>query len=108
MSARRRPPSTSPPPSAAIEQRVDVIDLDPQGNASTGLGISPADRRPGAYQVLSGEAGFAAALQDRGAGLDIIPPAPTLPAPSWSWSARRRGTSGGEPCAASMAPANTC
>jgi chromosome partitioning protein len=30
-----------------------VIDLDPQGNASTGLGIEPARRQVGTYQVLS-------------------------------------------------------
>ena len=29
---------------AAVGERVLIIDLDPQGNASTGLGISPASR----------------------------------------------------------------
>lgn len=41
---------------AAVGENVLVIDLDPQGNASTGLGIT---RRPGqrsSYQVLIGEA----------------------------------------------------
>ncbi|MBP2311595.1 ParA family protein [Azospirillum soli] len=37
---------------AAIGKRVLVIDLDPQGNASTGLGIPRADRRVGIYDVL--------------------------------------------------------
>ena len=32
---------------AAIDKRVVVLDLDPQGNASTGLGILTAERRPG-------------------------------------------------------------
>jgi chromosome partitioning protein len=59
---------------AAIEQRVVVLDLDPQGNASTGLGISPAERRPGAYHVLIGEADFAAARRKTLVpGLDIVP-----------------------------------
>lgn len=59
---------------AAIEQRVVVIDLDPQGNASTGLGISSADRRPGAYQVLSGEAELTVARRRTEVpGLDVIP-----------------------------------
>ncbi len=32
-----------------------LIDLDPQGNASTGLGISMADRGAGSYALFSGE-----------------------------------------------------
>ena len=37
---------------AACERRVLVIDLDPQGNASTGLGLTPAQRVTGSYQVV--------------------------------------------------------
>ncbi len=37
---------------AAIGKRVLVIDLDPQGNASTGLGIPRAKRALGSYNVL--------------------------------------------------------
>lgn len=40
---------------AAVGKKVLVIDLDPQGNASTGLGIDRADRGIGAYEVLFGE-----------------------------------------------------
>ncbi|MCI5048883.1 MAG: AAA family ATPase [Rickettsiales bacterium] len=40
---------------AAIGQRVLLIDLDPQGNASTGLGIDPADRRVTSYDLLIGD-----------------------------------------------------
>jgi len=40
---------------AAIGERVVVIDLDPQGNASTGLGIDRRDRRCSTYDVLIGE-----------------------------------------------------
>jgi chromosome partitioning protein len=40
---------------AAIGKRVMIIDLDPQGNASTGLGIEAAKRVRTAYQVLIGE-----------------------------------------------------
>ena len=59
---------------AAIDQKVVVVDLDPQGNASTGLGILPGQRRPGAYQVLIGEADFATARRKTLVpGLDIIP-----------------------------------
>jgi chromosome partitioning protein len=41
---------------AAINERVLVIDLDPQGNASTGLGIDRRNRRCSTYDVLTGEA----------------------------------------------------
>lgn len=41
---------------AAIGERVLIVDLDPQGNASTGLGISRTDRALSAYDVLVGEA----------------------------------------------------
>ena len=37
---------------AAAGERVLLIDLDPQGNASTGLGISRADRDRGSYALL--------------------------------------------------------
>ncbi|GHB27246.1 chromosome partitioning protein ParA [Pseudovibrio japonicus] len=40
---------------AAIGERVLIIDLDPQGNASTGLGIDRADREYSTYDVLSGD-----------------------------------------------------
>jgi chromosome partitioning protein len=41
---------------AAIGEHVLVIDLDPQGNASTGLGIDRKSRRHSTYDVLTGEA----------------------------------------------------
>lgn len=39
---------------AAIGERVLIIDLDPQGNASTGLGIDRQDRNVSSYDVLTG------------------------------------------------------
>jgi chromosome partitioning protein len=41
---------------AAIGEQVLIIDLDPQGNASTGLGIDRRNRRHSTYDVLMGEA----------------------------------------------------
>jgi chromosome partitioning protein len=41
---------------AAIGERVLIIDLDPQGNASTGLGIDRRNRRCSTYDVLIGDA----------------------------------------------------
>jgi chromosome partitioning protein len=40
---------------AATGERVLIIDLDPQGNASTGLGIDRASRKSSTYDVLIGE-----------------------------------------------------
>ncbi len=41
---------------AAIGERVLIIDLDPQGNASTGLGIDRRNRQCSTYDVMVGEA----------------------------------------------------
>jgi chromosome partitioning protein len=41
---------------AAIGETVLIIDLDPQGNASTGLGIARHDRQVSTYDVLTGDA----------------------------------------------------
>src|ERR1700728_5109295 len=40
---------------AAIGEEVLIMDLDPQGNASTGLGIDRRSRRYSTYDVLAGE-----------------------------------------------------
>jgi len=40
---------------AAIGEKVLIVDLDPQGNASTGLGIDRNDRKVSTYDVLTGE-----------------------------------------------------
>src|SRR5438067_13853367 len=41
---------------AAIGEQVLIVDLDPEGNASTGLGIDNRDRNHSTYDVLTGEA----------------------------------------------------
>jgi chromosome partitioning protein len=40
---------------AAIGERVLIVDLDPQGNASTGLGIDQKSRQVSTYDVITGE-----------------------------------------------------
>jgi chromosome partitioning protein len=47
---------------AAIGEHVLIVDLDPQGNASTGLGIERKSRRTSTYDVLTGKAPMRAAV----------------------------------------------
>jgi chromosome partitioning protein len=47
---------------AAVGERVLVIDLDPQGNASTGLGVDRKSRKISTYDVLLGESSLAEAI----------------------------------------------
>jgi chromosome partitioning protein len=59
---------------AAVGERVLIVDLDPQGNASTGLGIAKADRKVSAYDVLIGSALIEDAIvPTKVPGLDIVP-----------------------------------
>lgn len=59
---------------AATGWKTLLIDLDPQGNASTGIGIQPADRIRSSYDLLIDEAPIADCIQPtRIPGLDIIP-----------------------------------
>jgi len=41
---------------AAIGEKVLIVDLDPQGNASTGLGIDQKSRTISTYDIMTGEA----------------------------------------------------
>src|ERR1700691_6143379 len=59
---------------AAAGHRVLVIDLDPQGNASTGLGIERSARRVTSYELILGEAELGAAIVPTEIpGLSIVP-----------------------------------
>ncbi|MDO9126115.1 MAG: ParA family protein [Parvibaculum sp.] len=59
---------------AAVGERVLIVDLDPQGNASTGLGIGRAERKVSAYDVLIGAALIEdAVVPTKVPGLDIVP-----------------------------------
>jgi chromosome partitioning protein len=59
---------------AANDLRVLLIDSDPQGNATTGLGIAKGEGRLTLYQVLLGEADITSAIvPTEFEGLDILP-----------------------------------
>ena len=64
---------------AACELRVLLIDLDPQGNASTGLGIPRDEREFDSYAVLSGEVSLTAAITPSLVpGLYVVPSSENL------------------------------
>jgi chromosome partitioning protein len=64
---------------AAVGERVLLIDSDPQGNASTGLGIGRAQRKVTLYDVLMGEHPVQAAVVPTSLpGLDVVPADPDL------------------------------
>lgn len=59
---------------AATGWKVLLIDLDPQGNASTGIGIGTAERERSSYDLLVDQAPLASCIQpSRIPGLDVIP-----------------------------------
>src|SRR5215203_5491287 len=59
---------------AAIGERVLIIDLDPQGNASTGLGIDRRNRETSTYDVLAGEASLEESITETVVpGLSVAP-----------------------------------
>ena len=58
---------------AAVRQRVLLLDMDPQGNASTGLGIPHSERLINTYHVLIGQAKLAEAIHPTAIpGLDLV------------------------------------
>jgi chromosome partitioning protein len=66
---------------AEADQRVLLLDLDPQCNASSGLGVRASDRAHSTYGLLAGEASFAdVTSQTMLDGLFLIPSSPDLAA----------------------------
>ena len=58
---------------AATGWRVLLIDLDPQGNASTGLGVPAGERERSSYELLTGACSLEeAAVQTRVPRLDLV------------------------------------
>lgn len=59
---------------SAIGQRVLLVDLDPQGNAGTGLGVRRASLRTSAYDVLFGDTELQETVKStKVPGLDVLP-----------------------------------
>jgi chromosome partitioning protein len=59
---------------AAIGWKTLLIDLDPQGNASTGIGVHAPDRMASTYDVLVDQATIAdCVMPTRIPGLDLVP-----------------------------------
>jgi chromosome partitioning protein len=51
-----------------------LIDLDPQANATSSLGVDPREKRPGVYEMLIGDSALADAVIPAGrSGLDLLP-----------------------------------
>ncbi|MDP1630133.1 MAG: ParA family protein [Caulobacter sp.] len=64
---------------AAVGERVLLIDSDPQGNASTGLGVARHQRKVTLYDVLMGDTPLVeAAINTALPGLDLIASDPDL------------------------------
>ncbi|MDQ0465314.1 chromosome partitioning protein [Caulobacter ginsengisoli] len=59
---------------AAVGERVLLVDADPQGNASTGLGVPRQNRKVSLYDVMMGETPLTeAAVRTALPGLDLVP-----------------------------------
>ncbi len=85
--------------------RVLVIDLDPQGNASTALGIEHREGTPSSYEVLIGEIpvrGRACSAARTASGCSAYRRRSTLQAPRSNWSAWSRAKDGCAPRSAEL------
>jgi len=64
---------------AAVGERVLILDLDPQGNASTGLGVGRSKRKITSYDVMVNDTSLReAAIPTSIRGLSIVPSHPDL------------------------------
>jgi chromosome partitioning protein len=64
---------------AAVGEQVLLVDLDPQGNASTSLGVARNDRAPGAYEFLLGLSPLSESVRTSAIpGLSVMPASVSL------------------------------
>ena len=61
------------------KNRVLLIDMDPQSNASSAVGVNLEEGRPGVYEFLVGEAGFEEVMHPTEIKeLEVVPASPDL------------------------------
>lgn len=58
---------------AALGKKVLIVDLDPQGNATTGYGISKRSVETGTYELLIGDAEPRDAIRKTSFRADVLP-----------------------------------
>ena len=76
---------------AAAGRQVLLVDLDPQGNASTGLGLDRRRRAVTSYQLIAGAAALDEAMVAAGIeGLSVVPASDDLAGAEFEFIARER------------------
>ena len=88
---------------AALGKKVLIVDLDPQGNSTTGYGISKRSVEMGTYEVLIGETPAAEAIRKTNYRTDVLPSRRAGCARRWRPSSRSTITS-----SSTARPASTC
>ena len=58
---------------AALDRRLLIVDLDPQANASSGLGLARGEARRGSYDVMLGAAADSAVIETAFPNLSLLP-----------------------------------
>jgi chromosome partitioning protein len=58
---------------AALDRKVAILDLDPQANATSGLGLSKREGEPNSYSILLGGAAFGALRPTSFPNLSLLP-----------------------------------
>ena len=74
---------------AVVGFPVLILDIDPQGNASTGFGIGRRERRPSCYEALAGSVSPRQAIRSTPVpGLDVLPSSEELLGADLEWAGR--------------------
>lgn len=77
----------------AAEKRTLLVDMDPQGNASSGVGVAPGTAELTIYDALIGRASFRDCIRSTPlSGLDVVPATQDLTAAEYELFDEGRGT----------------